>query len=115
MSVEKARAHYIGKDGCPRMNCAQAVAAAFQHKLDFPSDLIDHLETCGGGRAPGGECGALYAARMVLRKAHPERVKACEEAFLIAAGSLKCREIRSLRKLSCIGCVETAAGYVDRL
>ncbi len=86
MSVEKARAHYIGKGGCQRLNCAQTVVHAFKDKFGFSGEDVVRFAGCGGGRAPLGECGAL-----------------------------KCREIRSTNKLSCVGCVEKMAECLEQV
>jgi hypothetical protein len=56
MPIEKAKKHFLGKEGHERLDCAQAI--------------------------------------------------------LNLAGSLKCDEIRKLKKLSCLGCVEKAAEFL---
>ncbi|MEI6437183.1 MAG: C-GCAxxG-C-C family (seleno)protein [Candidatus Omnitrophota bacterium] len=114
MSVEKAKAHYIGKPGYQKLNCAQAVVRAFEDQFALSQDVVEKCATCGGGRAPDGECGALYAARVLLEKDHPEQVRACENSLLSVAGSTKCKEIRAAKKLSCVGCVETVAIAVEK-
>ena len=115
MSVEKAKAHYTGKSGYRKLNCAQAVLKAFKDKFGLSEESIERFGTCGGGRAPDGQCGALYAAKVILEKAYPDRIKECEDAFLADAGSTQCREIRASRKLSCVGCVEKAAAYIEKI
>ncbi len=47
-----------------RHNCAQAVACGCGGE-----ELYNELQSCGCGRAPGGVCGALYAAQL-LNPAH---------------------------------------------
>ena len=115
MSVEKAKAHYIGGSGYRKLNCAQTIINAFKDKFDLPEEMVDDLSVCGGGRAPGGLCGSLHAARVMLEKDHPARIKDCEDALLAHAGSIKCREIRSFRKLSCAGCVEKVAECIEKI
>ncbi|MBF0331831.1 MAG: C-GCAxxG-C-C family protein [Candidatus Omnitrophica bacterium] len=115
MSVEKARAHYTGTSGHRKLNCAQAVVSAFKEKFDMSEDMIERFSAYGGGRAPDGQCGSLYAARVMLEKSYPTRIKDCEDVLLSSAGSLKCREIRAGRKLSCVGCVETVAASIARI
>ena len=108
MPIEKAKKHFLGKDSHERLDCARAILRAFAH-LDPESKEI----LCkGGGRAPGGECGAFCAAAQLLSKKSPEKLKEFEEYFMQLAGSLKCDEIRNLRKLSCLGCVEKAAEFL---
>ena len=101
MPIEKAKKHYLGKDGHERLDGAQSILRAFGHQA---------LEI--KGRMPGGECGAYCAAKHLLSKKHPEKLKEFEEHFTKLAGSLKCDEIRKLRKLSCLGCVEKAAEFL---
>jgi hypothetical protein len=115
VSVEKAKAHYIGKQGYRKLNCAQTILNAFKDKFDLSEDAIARLGTSGGGRAPDGQCGSLYAAKVILEKTHPTRIKDCEDALLSSAGSTKCREIRASRKLSCVGCVEKVAACIEKI
>ncbi|MBF0386894.1 MAG: C-GCAxxG-C-C family protein [Candidatus Omnitrophica bacterium] len=112
MSIEKARAHYAGKDGHAKLNCAQTIINAFKDKFSYSDDTVARFAGHGGGRAPEGECGSLYAARFLLDKAPSSIIKECESALRERAGSTKCREIRAGHKLSCLGCVETVAAYV---
>ena len=109
MSIEKAKKHYLGKDGYEKLNCAQSILKVFSG-LDQ-----DQKETLckGGGQAPGGVCGAFCAAKHLLEKNHSEKLKEFVDYFKNVAGSLNCREIRAMRKLSCVGCVEKAAEYLD--
>lgn len=115
MSVEKAKAHYLGKPGHQKLNCAQTIAHAFRRKYDLGDDVIMRLGVCGGGRAPDGQCGSLYAAKLILEKEAPHRLADCEKALLERAGSVRCREIRKLNRLSCAGCVEKVAEFVDNI
>ena len=114
MSVEKARAHYIGKDGFAKLNCAQAILTAYKDRFNLSQEAVDKCGACGKGGAPGGECGALYAARVIFGSAHPAQAKACEDALLAAGGSTRCAEIRATRKLSCVGCVTTIAACIEK-
>lgn len=108
MPIEKAKKHYLGKDGHERLNCADAILKAFGELDTETKDRICK----GGGKSPDNICGALCAAKSILQKDAPEKVKDLEKYFEDIAGSLKCDEIRSLRKLSCLGCVEKAAEYL---
>ncbi len=106
--VEKAKKHYLGKEGHERLDCAQSILRAFSEL-----DEKDKESLCkGGGKAPNGECGAFCAAKHLLTKRCPGKLKEFEAYFNEAAGSLKCDEIRKTRKLSCLGCVEKAAEYL---
>ena len=85
-------------------NCAQAVAAGCGR-----DDLVESLKGCGGGKAPEGCCGALYAALLLSSKNRHPSVK---EIFKNKAGSEFCKEIRAAGKTPCVKCVEIAAGLV---
>ncbi|MEI8013044.1 MAG: C-GCAxxG-C-C family (seleno)protein [Candidatus Omnitrophota bacterium] len=115
MSVEKARNHFLGKPGYRKLNCAQTIAQAFKERFDISDDDIDRLGGIGGGRAPEGQCGSLYAARGILEKEHARVIQDCEDALLSSAGSIKCREIRASGKLSCVGCVEKVAVCIEKI
>ncbi len=105
MPIEKSKKHFLGKDGHERLNCADAILTAFGGL-----DESDKEKLCrGGGRSPDGECGALCAAKSILAKTNFDLVKEMEDEFIKLAGSKKCNEIRRLKKLSCLGCVEKAA------
>ena len=85
-------------------NCAQSVAKAFGR-----DDLVTMLKTCGGGRAEGGLCGALYAALHLLPADKRETTK---EQFQGMAGDVLCRAIRKEGKTPCKECVRIAADLV---
>ena len=107
MEKPNAVAHFRGKD---RYNCAQAVLKAYASPAGLGEECLARFSKFGGGRAPGGECGALFAAKMLVRD-HAAKQK-IEEAFVCVAGSKKCREIRAGRKFTCKQCVQTAADVV---
>ena len=115
MSKAKAKAHFLGEAGHAKLNCAQAVIIAFKDKFAFAEGTVSRFAEYGGGNAPEGVCGSFYAAKALLEKGHPEKVKECEQALHAPAGSIKCKEIRSLRKLTCLGCVEKVAEYMEKV
>ena len=115
MSIEKAKKHYLGKDGHARLNCAQSVLVAFKEHFGIDEKTIAKYLSYGGGNAPEGRCGAYCAARHIIEQKQPDKLREFETFFLNAAGSLKCKEIRQGRKLSCVGCVEKAAEFVEKL
>ncbi|MGL6196790.1 MAG: hypothetical protein ACRC2T_18415 [Thermoguttaceae bacterium] len=82
-------------------NCAQAVAKAFDQ-----NDLLDPMQMCGGGKAPGGLCGALHASLQLLPESKHEQAK---QLFQDKTESLLCREIRQMGKTKCADCVRIAA------
>lgn len=107
MSVEKARDAYTRE----KLNCAQSILRGFQERFQVGEERIAEARTWGGGRAENGLCGALHAARVL---GGAEEVKErFRERFIESAGSDRCREIRSLKRLSCGECVELAARLLE--
>ena len=92
----------------PRMhNCAQSVACGLGH-----DELYEKLADCGGGRAPDGCCGALYAAMLIAGGAHAEEIR---RSFVAELGSDKCAELKRRLFVPCPKCVETAAHLAEGL
>lgn len=115
MAVNKAKNHYLGKEGCARLNCAQAVVSAFQEHYNLSPDLVQEFEGYGRGKAPQGLCGAYYAARHILEQDNkPAQLSELKNYFLEQAGALECQTIRHDKKLSCVGCVEKSAEFLAR-
>ncbi|WP_242837411.1 C-GCAxxG-C-C family protein [Desulfitobacterium metallireducens] len=114
MSVEKARNNYIGK-GCTRKNCAQSVSDAFKETFDLENEMIDSMESCGTGRAPGGVCGAYYAGKRIAERQDKQNALEFEKYFREQAGALECKTIRGLRKLPCVGCVEKSSEFLEKI
>jgi len=81
----------------------------FLEKYPLDEKKTTILSACGGEMAPEGYCGAFYAAKCLLDRHFPHRAQDGIKEFHAAAGSLKYREIKTLKKLPCIGCVEKAA------
>lgn len=89
--------------GPERYNCAQAVLKAFQEKYNIPEGTILEYAKFGAGRADKGLCGALFALHHIVET--PEQIAAVNSDFEKYAGSIKCKEIKKLNRLSCKGCV----------
>lgn len=87
-----------------RLNCAQAVLYAYQQTTGKKEIDLEQMKAFGGGRAPGGLCGALYAACT----AAPEKTLILRSRFSERNGSLFCEELRGGR-CSCSDCVAAAA------
>ena len=98
---KKAVNYFNGKE---RYNCAQAIMKVYCSQCD-DSDIYS-FKKAGYGRAPGGMCGAVYAAGLLVEDTN-KRVE-LEEKFSKAAGSILCREIRKSRTVSCRKCVALA-------
>lgn len=115
MSAIKAKNHYTGLGGCKRMNCAQSVLCAFKEDFNIADDLVEAFKSYGGGNAPDGLCGAYYAVKFILDKVDKEKTQELEKYFLENAGALECTNIRGMRKLSCVGCVEKSSEFLEKL
>ena len=115
MSKIKAKELYLGLNGKKKHNCAQAVIAGFKDKFSLEDELVATFAAYGGGKAPEGCCGALYAAQQILKNESAAEIEKCNAEFIKSAGSSKCKEIRSMKKLSCVGCVETGAEILERI
>lgn len=89
-----------------KYNCAQAIAKAFDR-----NDLVDSLASCGGGRAPEGFCGALYAALLLTPDGKQDAMKQC---FQQAVGDVRCRPIRQAGQTPCTECIRTAAEALEK-
>lgn len=107
MVRKAAEEYYHGKEG---YNCAQSVLKAFQDSQKISESEIADYKSAGGGRAVGGLCGALCAAKRIVGE---EAFNEISKKFEQQAGSLKCTEIRKAGRLSCKGCVGTAAELVQ--
>ena len=96
--------------GARRYNCAQAVLKAYALPIGLGNSCLERFSRFGNGRAPEGECGALFAAKALLQE--PAAKQKTEEEFVHATGSKKCRDIRTSRNFTCEQCVQTAADAV---
>ena len=91
------------------LNCAQAVLDAFQSVTGRSVAPVADYKAHGGGRAPAGECGALYAACQCA----PESATAIRAQFAARVGSTLCKEIKGAQRIRCAECVGTAAELLD--
>lgn len=99
-----------------RGNCAMAVAYGYAIATGKSEDealkIADKYQNAGRGIAPGGVCGALYAAKTLV----PEKADAIEETFRRGSQNYtKCAEIRPNKILPCNRCVELAGEALDLL
>jgi len=88
-----------------KYNCAQKILTVFADQFKIDKSLIDDFRHHGFGRSPGGECGAIFAAKYLLRK-QPLVAKEIENKFLHAVGETQCKAIRRQRKISCKECIQ---------
>ena len=113
MRKEKAKNHFLGRNGCAKLNCGQSVIKACYDKFEAPPDAVVQFAAFGAGKAPQGECGAYYAARHLLSKKHAHKLGQFALDFINSAGALKCKDIRKLRKATCLECVEKAVDLLE--
>lgn len=92
------------------LTCAQAILKGFQNELEVSDQEIDAALEYRGGRAPGGLCGALYAANSLLAK---KGIQPIDAEFIAKAGSSKCIEIKTVYRFPCPLCVELADQLVE--
>lgn len=114
MRAEKAKIYFTKREKGIKLNCAQAVVKAFKEKFDLEELSVQDFSECGSGKAPGGECGALYVAECLLKR-NKEDAGKLRENFLKSAGGNKCEKIRKKGKLSCLGCVENVSEYLEKI
>ena len=88
-----------------QLNCAQSVLYAWREVSGDTSIALADLKPFGGGRAPGGLCGALHTACVVA----PDRAEALKRAFAARLGSLYCKELRAAKVHPCETCLAQAA------
>ncbi|EDR24131.1 hypothetical protein, conserved [Entamoeba dispar SAW760] len=94
-------------------NCSQSVAYGYSEATGNRKELIEQLSGCGGGRAPEGYCGALYAAIQILGE---DKKEACISKFKESSnGCTKCKEIRGSNVIPCRECVRAAAKCIEEL
>jgi hypothetical protein len=108
MPVERAMTAYQKE----RLNCAQSVMKGFQVQKNLPDQELQAAARLGGGRAENGVCGALHVALALA--ADPAVREKVRNDFMAAAGSEKCRDIRSAGQVPCAECVRLAASLLVR-
>ena len=94
------------------LNCAQAVAHAAVARGHGDVRLVAELAGCGGGRTPGGVCGALHAVHCITGD-EALRKQASAEFAAMAAGAADCKSIKRAG-VPCTDCVAFAARWVEQ-
>ena len=91
-------------------NCAQSIFKGFQQEYGITQEVIDSYAPMKGGLAPGGMCGALYAATQLMKQAGKDsgEIAQLQERFAARAGHTTCREIKTLSRYPCHLCVRLA-------
>lgn len=94
-------------------NCAQAIHKRYQELTGMSDEEIElSFRPMGGGRAPEGMCGAIYAVRTLVG----EEIPLAEEltaSFVERTGGLTCRELKGRCGQPCSWLVEQAEQVLD--
>ncbi len=112
MPINSAVNYFLGKEGYKRVNCAQAVLTPFRDKFGLDEAAVQLLKPFGGGNAPEGLCGAFYAVKYLSGDNQVIKMDEFEKTFKEQAGSVKCKEIRTINKFSCLDCVMKCAEFL---
>ncbi len=89
-------------------NCAQAIEKHFQSLTLLSDEEIENSFRCkGGGRAEGGICGALYAAKRILSEQGKSTEEFVEE-FRTKMGGITCQVLKTELAIPCPQTVNTA-------
>lgn len=92
------------------LNCAQAILKGFQKEFDITDQEIEEFRAWGGGRAPGGICGALFSAEKLLTQVGKPGIT---DEFRAKIGEINCLEIKAI-KFPCIDCVRIADELLEK-
>ena len=88
-----------------KWNCTQSIFKGFQKEFNIPDSRIAEIKVFGGGRAPEGICGALFAAEILLAEQGKSSIK---EKFKEKVGNITCLAIKREHKIPCRDCVRIA-------
>ncbi len=92
-------------------NCAQSILAAWKDEFGIEDAEIGDFKNYGGGRAPDGVCGALFAANFLLNR---KGLASATEHFEKQVGFTTCRKIKGDAHVCCEQCVQTGHDLVRR-
>lgn len=93
-----------------KMNCAQAILKGFQQEFGISDLEIEEYKAWGGGRAEGGVCGTVFAARRLVNPLGNMNV---DEEFKKVNGTIYCKELKG-SKIPCTRCVAVADELVEK-
>lgn len=86
------------------LNCAQTICATMGRE-----DLVEAMQNSARGKAPGGTCGALYAAMTLC----PDRAQELHAAFTGELGANTCATLKGAGT-PCPRCVLTAVRLLTK-
>ncbi|HTI99125.1 MAG TPA: C-GCAxxG-C-C family protein [Dongiaceae bacterium] len=90
-------------------NCAQAVLHGYQTVTGDRVLSVADFKPFGGGRAPEGLCGALYAATRIA----PHAAETLKAEFARRTGATTCRVLKGQLHHPCPACVSTAVELLE--
>lgn len=97
-----------------KYNCAQSIMKAAQPVTGITDEEIGlQYADKGGGRAPGGLCGALFGAKRVLGEDSPEAA-ALEAEFAETLGGTQCQQLKKELQIPCERTVSTAQALLAK-
>ncbi len=99
--------------GLEQYNCAQAVLKSFEEHHEVTQRSIRKYSSYGSGEARGGVCGALFAARSLIK--NRKHKKEFTRRFQEEVGTILCAEIMQFGYLSCAGCIYIAHKIVQEM
>lgn len=110
MENQKAEKFFHNEEN--NWNCCQAVIKAYQDKAALNDEEIEKVyRPCGGGRAEGGLCGALYAGEQLMLKYGLPSIK---DDFEKEAGATTCKRLKGELKFPCIECVRLSEKLISK-
>ena len=92
-------------------NCAQSLYMGWKNEFSFSDEDVEKLAPIKGGKAPGGLCGALYAANLILDLRGLPHI---DREFEEVAGATTCAQIKSVTRYPCQLCVRLADELVEK-
>lgn len=97
-----------------KLNCAQSIMKAAQGVTGISDEAIAlQYGDKGGGKAPGGLCGALYSAKQILGPDSPEAA-ALEAEFEATLGGKCCKQLKGELKVPCERTVSLAQTLLEK-
>ncbi len=93
------------------LNCAQSILKSWQKDFNIDEKDINSFIKFGGGRAPYGLCGAVYAADHLLALINKPSI---QDNFENKLAYKTCSELKRKGRVSCENCVEMADELISQ-
>ncbi len=95
-------------------NCAQCILKTYQLRSQLSDEDIERdYRSKGGGKAPEGLCGALYASRVLLGEDSKEAAELTED-FRKELGAVTCLGLKRDLHVPCTRTVSTADALLNK-